>query len=702
MGDFEDVSPANATTNKAPLLSTKESGSLFSKATRSLSLATRYAFDLIKPDGHWCGELLSNVTITAEYVFLRQAYDWDLAVDGEAYQRYLLSQQKPDGSWGLAPDYPGDVSTTAEAYLALKILGVPENFPDMSRAQMFIIGAGGLAKVRVFTRIYFAQFGLFPWDAVPQLPAEFILMPSQCPINIYNLSSWARSTIIPLLVIRHHQPIYALPNGLSAKNDFLDELWLNAGDKMVPYGPALLDMWRNNLFGFTFGVIDKMLYYLQGLRYFPLRGYARRLCVNWILERQEDSGDTAGIIPPMCAGIHALLLEGFKVEDPRIRKAIEAIERFAWQDQNGKRIQACVSPVWDTVLMTRALCDAGVDPMDKRLRQAVKWSKARQLLGPEGDWRVYNPKLAPGGFSFEYHNTWYPDVDDTAAAILAFISQSPQSLESTCVASAANWLCGMQNSDGGWAAFDLNNDKLFLNEIPFSDMDSLCDPSTADVTGRILEAFGLMIRTACQEHVAPDLLNRIVAASERGIAYLANTQESTGAWYGRWGLNYVYGTSNALCGLAYFSQDNCLVQDTVTSAILWLKMTQNPDGGWGEGPESYKDPMRCGCGPSTASQTAWAVMGLLTHLFPTDEVVKKGVAYLVESQADTDNESASWLETRYTGTGFPNHFYLGYTLYRHYFPMMALGRYVTAINRSARSGVSLSALEGKEGKGEKE
>lgn len=572
-----------------------------------------------------------------------------------------------DGSWGIAPDHPGDVSTTAEAYLALKILGVLENFPAMSRARSFVIGAGGLAKVRIFTRIFFAQFGLFPWDAVPQLPAEFILMPSQSPANIYSLSSWARSTVIPLLIIRHHQPTYALPNGASTKNNFLDELWLDSEDKMVPYNSPFLDMWRNSFFEFTFGVIDKILYHLHGLRYFPLRGYARRQCVDWILERQEKAGDWAGIV-------QALILEGFTVEDERIRMAIEATERFAWRDHNGKRIQACVSPVWDTVLMTRALCDAGVDGQDKRLRQAVRWSKARQLLGPQGDWRVYNPKLAPGGFAFEYHNTWYPDIDDTAAAILAFISHNPQSVESTCVASAANWICGMQNSDGGWGAFDLNNDKLFLNKIPFSDMDSLCDPSTADVTGRILEAFGLMIHAACQEHIAPDLLNRITVASERAIAYLAKTQESTGAWYGRRGMNYVYGTSNALCGLAYFSQDDQLVQDMVASAILWLRMTQNPDGGWGEGPESYKDPKRCGCGPSTASQTAWAVMGLLTRRFPIDGATNRGVAYLVDSQTDTTGDGASWPETKYTGTGFPNHFYLGYTLYRHYFPMMALIR----------------------------
>jgi len=683
MSPLVDISTDKAATHPQSLSDKTDGELLSSQATRCLSLATTYAFDLINSDGHWCGELLSNVTLTAEHVFFYQSLGLDLSVDGEAYRCYLFSQQNKDGSWSIAPDYPGCVSTTSEAYLALKILGVPECIPEMRRAQSFVIRAGGLAKVRIFTRIFFAQFGLFPWDAVPQLPCEFILIPSQSPINIYKLSSWARSTIIPLLIIRHHQPIYALPNEVSAENNFLDELWLDAGDKLVPYGPALSESWKNDLVGFIFGAIDLGLYCLGGLRFSPLRSYARRQCVKWIVERQEKAGDWAGIIPPMHAGVQALLLEGFSLEDPRVRRGIEAIERFAWRDQNGKRIQACLSPVWDTVLMTRALCDAGTDPNDERLRRAVKWIKARQILGPEGDWRIYKPKLAPGGFAFEYHNTWYPDVDDTAAAILAFIKQSPQSVGCTSVARAAEWICGMQNNDGGWAAFDLNNNKLFLNKIPFSDMNSLCDPTTADVTGRILEAFGLMIHTAREEYIAPDLLRHVVTASHRGIAYLAKTQEATGAWYGRWGANYIYGTSNVLCGLAYFSNEDRLVQNLISSALHWLVKIQNTDGGWGEGLESYQDSARAGCGPSTPSQTAWAIMALLTHVSPTDAAIKMGIAHLVASQTDIAGEGASWRETLYTGTGFPGYFYIGYTLYRHYFPMMALGRYLEAM-RSCR------------------
>jgi squalene-hopene/tetraprenyl-beta-curcumene cyclase len=681
MGLLTDVLTGKVTADQPSLSSKIDTELLSSQVTHSLSLATTYAYDLMS-DGHWCGEVRSNITITAEQIFLYYSLGLDLIADNEAYRCYLLSQQNPDGSWGIAPDYPGDVSTTAEAYLALKLLGVLGNTPEMRRARDFVLGVGGLAKVRCFTRFFLAQFGLFPWDAVPQLPAEFILMPSQSPVNIYRLASWARTMIVPLLVIRHHQPIYALPNGLSAKNGFLDELWLDAENKMVPYGPPLWDTWKNDPIAFAFGAVDRVLYCLGGLRYSPLRHYARQQCVNWILEHQAKSGDWAGISLTMHANVHALLLEGYKIDDPPVRRGIESIERFAWQDQNGKRIQPSISPVWDTVLMTRALYDAGVDSNDDRQRQVIKWLKARQLLGPEGDWRIYNPRLAPGGFCFEYNNAWYPDTDDTAVCILAFISQSPQALESTCVARAANWILGMQNRDDGWAAFDTNNTNTFLNKMPFTTFD-LCDPSSSDVTGRILEALGLMIKTARQEHIAPDLLARISEASDRAITYLAKNQEPTGAWYGRWGMNYVYGTSNVLCGLAYFSESSRIVQHLVHPAIQWLKAVQNADGGWGEGFDSYSDPTRAGRGTSTPSQTAWALMGLLTQLPPTDEAIKMGVAYLISSQVRTEDSSsgASWPERKYTGTGFPGQFYLGYTLYPHYFPMMALGRYLKAMKR---------------------
>ncbi|RDL41030.1 Terpene cyclase family member [Venustampulla echinocandica] len=563
---------ASETSSSGESLSAAELGEpLISEAIKSLSRASTYGIDRINPDGHWMGELLSSTTITSEHVFFRQTLGLDLLEDGDAFRTYLLGQQNLDGSWSIAPDYPGDVSTSSEAYLALKILGVAQSSP-----------------------------------------------------------------------------------------------------------------------------IDKALYKLGGLKYNPLRPYSRKVAVSWIIERQEKEGDWAGIIPPMHQGIQALTLEGYKVTDPVVQAGITAIERFAWQDVNGKRIQACLSPVWDTVFMIRALCGAGpesvIDHNDRRIRQAVKWTKEQQILGPGGDWRIYQPDLAPGGFAFEYNNTWYPDVDDTAVAILAFLDQNPQAVETASVATAANWILGMQNSDGGWAAFDYDNDKLFLNRIPFSDMGALCDPSTADVTGRILEAFGLMIRCSKTEHIAPNLLEAITTISDKGITFLAKTQEADGSWYGRWGSNYIYGTSNALCGLTYFHDKSCLVRDLMRPAIAWLKRVQNEDGGFGEELITYKTPSPAlrGVGESTASQTAWGLMGLLTVVGPNDRYAKSAVGYLVNTQVEISGGGRSWPERKYTGTGFPGHFYLGYSLYRHCFPMIALGRWIKIVKgakeKSARGG----------------
>ena len=644
----------------------------------ALNLAVNYAWDDVHDDGHWYGELKTNATITAEYVMLYQALGLKKSLDRdrEAICQWLLADQNPDGSWGIAPKYPGDVSTTTEAYFALKILGVSTKIPAMRLACAFVRSVGGLANVRIFTRIYLAVFGLFPWKAVPELPAELILMPSWAPINIYSFSSWARSTIIPLLIISHHQPIYSLPNGRSSDNEFLNELWIDPFDKAVPYAASFVDTLKKDNVTVVFTVIDEILRQLGGLRYFPLRNFARYQCVEWILKHQEPAGDWAGIFPPMHTGLLALSLEGFNMTDSCLVRGLEAVERFAWQDkEGGKRIQACVSPVWDTVLMTIALCDTSSPSKDNRLIKAIKWITDRQLLGPEGDWRIYQPSIAPGGFSFEYNNAWYPDVDDTAAVIIAFLKQDPDSASSTHLTKAVEWVLGMQNKDGGWAAFDYENNKLFLNKIPFSDMDSLLDPSTADVTGRVIEAFGLLRLVSHKVIVPNELLAKTDLACHRAIHYLAHTQEANGSWYGRWGANYIYGTSNVVCGLAHHTSHNTMVPYLISSAIKWLKLVQNADGGFGEDLRSYKDLYFAGNGRSTASQTAWGAMALLACLSSSDEAVRASIAYLVSTQTKKRGDGATWPEQEYTGTGFPNFFYLGYSYYSHYFPMMALGRY---------------------------
>ena len=643
----------------------------------ALELAANYAWDDAHDDGHWYGELKTNATITAEYVMLYQALGLEKSLerDREALCRWLLSVQNPDGSWGIAPNYPGDVSTTTEAYFALKILGMSTKTPAMQQACSFVRSVGGVARVRIFTRIFLATFGLFPWDAIPQLPAELILMPSWAPISIYSLSSWARSTVVPLLILSHHQPVFNLPNGKST--DYLDELWCNSTKKMVPYSEPLANAMKTEKVALFFTLIDKILYQLGGLRYFPLRGYSRRQCIKWILDHQEPAGDWAGIYPPMHMGILALRLEGYSMTDSCIVGGLKAIERFAWHDKaGGKHIQACVSPVWDTILMSIGLCDAGVPSNDERLVKSIRWIKDRQLLGPEGDWRIYQPNIPPGGFSFEYHNSWYPDVDDTAAVIIGFLKQDPNSASSDHVIRAVQWTLGMQNKDGGWAAFDYENNKLYLNKIPFSDMNSLLDPSTADVTGRVLEAFGLLRDVSNKVNFPEALLVRVNLSCDHAIRYLAFTQERNGSWYGRWGSNYIYGTSNVMCGLAYYYDDSHpLVSPLADSAILWLKSVQNADGGFGEVLHTYRDPTLGGQGRSTASQTAWGAMALLAHLPSSDEAVEESIAYLVSTQTEKRGNGATWPETEYTGTGFPNFFYLGYSYYSHYFPMMALGRY---------------------------
>ncbi|MCJ1465168.1 hypothetical protein MMC07_003784 [Pseudocyphellaria aurata] len=655
---------------------TADQASLASKAYDALRLATNWTFSRAQPDGHWVGEVRANITFTAEWIFTRQSLGLDLTNDREAYCKYIWSMQNPDGSWGLAPGFRGDVSTTTEAYLALKILNVSPKIPAMRRAQDYMLGAGGVAKVRVFTKLHLATFGLFPWDAIPQLPTELMLFSPNFPINIYTLSSWARLTSIPNLIIVHHRPIFALPNGKSANNDFLDELWCDPNSKMVPYGESLWNLWRTDPIEFGFTLMDNVLYRLGGLRRAPfLRRWARRRAVDWMLEREEGAGVWGNLAPAMQSSMVALVLEGFSLDDPPIQRGIKTMEAFGFEDHvNGKRIQSTLSPVWDTGLMALALSDACVSPDDVHLTRSLQWLKDQQLLDPgNGDWQLYKPGLVPGGYCFQYNNRYYPDIEDTGVAIMAFVRHDPQCVLARCVADATEWLLGMQNRDGGWGGFDSNNDYLFLNKIPFGDTDCLCDPSSSDVTGRIVDALGLLIHN---EYVKADLRIRLTLAAQRAIRYLATEQESMGAWNGRWGCNYLYGTSNVLCGLSHFAKNDYRVQEMARRGTEWIKSVQDVSGGWGEGYESYDDPELAGVGGEvTPAQTAWALMGLLPFLSPTDDAIQRGIAHLVRSQTVKEKQAATWPDHQFTGTGFPRRLYMCYEYYAHYFPLIALGRY---------------------------
>jgi squalene-hopene/tetraprenyl-beta-curcumene cyclase len=633
---------------------------LTARARRAVVSAHAFACRIQRGDGHWCVELESNATITAEYLFMCQALGIETSARNKDMIAYFFGQQKADGSYGLATNLPGDISTTAETYLALRILGVPVDDARMQASERFILKSGGLAKVRVFTRVFFAMFGLFPWSSVPTLPPEFIELPPSSPINVYALASWARGTVVPLLILFHYKPLFALPNGRSAENDYLDHLWIDPTKKAIPYAAPLRSVLRQHGLGWKsfFTAADKLVRAHDAVRSRgPLervRARALAKCDAWMLARQEPNGDWAGIFPPMLNVVLALYASGRSLEDPNLRLGLDALERFAVHDEQGFRIEPCQSPVWDTILMMIAFADAGYR---RELERPREWISKLQIFADYGDWKVYNPKGPPGGWSFEYTNTWYPDVDDTAAIIVGFLKHDPTSRESDSIRKAAAWMVSMQNDDGGWAAFDRANDKMFLNEIPFSDMDALCDPSSPDIAGRVLEALGLLGDPRYRDAV------------RRGIDYLRKAQEKQGSWFGRWGVNYVYGTSNALAGLAR----QCVPGDDpmIARAVAWLRSVQNADGGWGECLESYANKALMGKGPSTASQTAWALMGLLAYVPPEDAAVQRGVAWLLDRQ----NARGSWDEEEFTGTGFPNHFYLRYNLYRHYFPMMALARF---------------------------
>jgi squalene-hopene/tetraprenyl-beta-curcumene cyclase len=647
--------------------SAREAGDpLLGRAEEGAAAAQEYLHRVLRSD-HWCGELESNTTITSEYVLLRYALGLDLSERREAIARYLFAHQHRDGSWGIASTVPGDVSTTAEAYLALRLLGFAVEDERLRRAEAFIRGAGGLARVRVFTRYHLAMFGLFPWDAVPAVPAELILAPAWAPVNVYRLSSWARGTMVPMFIVFHHRPVFALPNGRSPENGWLDHLWLDPSRKRVPYRATVWDTLLRHGPGWKplFNASDTLLRLHDRFRDVTLlrsvRERALRACEAWVLERQETTGDWAGIFPPMFNGVLALHLAGHALDSDPVRRGLEAIERFGILDGEGFRVEACQSPVWDSVLGLIGMIDSGADPRDPRLLAVRRWVESKQLTNDWGDWKVYNPRGVPGGWSFEYANSWYPDVDDTAAVVIALVKQDPSSRAGEVVDRAVSWMLSMQNRDGGWAAFDLDNDALFLNEIPFSDMDSLCDPSSPDVTGRVLEALGLLGN------------RRHRAAIRRAVAYLRASQEPEGSWFGRWGVNYVYGTSNVLNGLARVGIPAS--DPMVARALRWLESVQNADGGWGEGLDSYEDRARMGIGPSTASQTAWGAMGLLAYRGADDAAVRRGATWLLDRQVADGALGGSWTEEEFTGTGFPRHFYLRYHLYRHYFPLMALGRF---------------------------
>ena len=613
-------------------------------ARQTLERARDHALGLQHAGGWWQGELETNVTMDAEDLLLREFLGLHDAAAIAAAARWIRSQQRDDGTWANFYGGPGDLSTTVEAYLALRLAGDEPDAPHMKQACAWILDEGGVEATRVFTRIWLALSGLWSWDDLPVIPPELIYLPAWFPLNIYDWGCWARQTIVALAVVQSFRPSRPLPFTI-------DELKTGVTPSRPPADP-----WAR-----VFNALDKALHLYRPVK--SVRRAARRRCAEWIIARQERDGCWGGIQPPWVYSLMALNLLGYQIEHPIMQRGLSGLDRFTIIEQAAdgpvRRLEACQSPVWDTVLIMIALADAGLPADHPALVNAERWVLGEEIRGP-GDWQVRRPDLAPGGWAFEFDNDVYSDTDDTAEVVLALRRAGPRHPgKQAAIDRGLTWLAGMQSKDGGWGAFDADNTRMLVNKLPFCDFGAVIDPPSADVTAHIVEAFAA-------EGRATDLVVR------RGVVWLLQAQEPDGSWFGRWGANYVYGTGAVVPALIAAGVKPS--KPAIRRAVAWLEEHQNPDGGWGEDLRSYDDPALAGRGTSTASQTAWALLALLAAGERDSSATEGGVRWL----AQTQRADGSWDEPQYTGTGFPGDFYINYHLYRLAFPLSALGRAVLA------------------------
>jgi len=614
---------------------------------KPLQSAVEWLLEHQAPAGWWSGELETNVTMTAEHVLLLRFLDAEVASIREGAIKHLFANQREDGSWALYYDGPADLSTTIEAYVALKVLGVHPSDERMQHALGVIARLGGLANARVFTKIWLALFGKYPWSGIPTLPPELVFLPPRMPFSFYDFACWARGTIAPLCVVISHRPVRPLGCDIS--------------EIVVPGSEA--SMQRVAGHG-VFWWLDQLLKVHERLPLQPTRKAARRRVIDWVVQRQEADGSWGGIQPPWVYSLIALSIEGRTLEDPVMRRGLEGMQRFVLEDDaQGWRFQACMSPVWDTAWAVRALRLAGLDAREPAMKRSVRWLLDEQI-GPEhpGDWRVRVKGVDCGGWAFEFDNDAYPDVDDTTIVVLALLEGGARCDVDAAVQRAIQWTLAMRSGNGAWAAFDRDNERALVYRMPFADFGALIDPPTEDVTAHVLEMLAAAGYAVRDPYVAG------------GLRYLRVTQRPSGAWYGRWGVNYIYGTWCVLSALGALGTGS----DMVSRAAAWLIARQNADGGWGETCYSYDDESFAGVGTSTPSQTAWAILSLEIAGLAQHAACRRGMNFLVERQR-TDG---TWDEHEFTGTGFPGDFYINYHLYRHLFPMMALAQ-----GSAAREGI---------------
>lgn len=643
---------------------------LLTSVNDALDRGTEYLLAQQSPDGYWCAELEGDSILESEYILLLAWLGDEQSEVARKAARYLLKKQRPEGGWSLYPGGPLEISASVKAYFALKLTGHDPDSEPMVRARRAIRDHGGADAVNSFTRFYLALLGQVPYHVCPAVPPEFVLLPPWLPVNMYRISAWSRTIFVPLSIVWAFRPSRPLAKQASIEELFLlpPERWPRLRRPGATDSPPWLSWER------FFHTVDHMLKRLERWKLRPLRRRAVRTAERWMIERFDESDGLGAIFPPIIWCVVALRCLGYAKEHPHIQYCLDHLERLIIEEDDSIRLQPCKSPVWDTALSLRALAAAGAQD-DRSIGRAVDWLLKKEVRRP-GDWRA-TVNASPGGWFFEHQNVFYPDVDDTIMVMMALreIEQRRNNLQPSSVADrrerdvreacqrGLNWVMAMQNRDGGWGAFDRNNDLEFLCHVPFADHNAMIDPSTPDITARVLECLASFGYTKDHQAVG------------RAIRYLRRTQEPDGSWYGRWGVNYIYGTWQVLVGLTRIGLD--ANDPMIERGAEWLISCQQDSGGWGESAASYEDPSRRGVGPATPSQTAWALLGLVATGRHEHPAVRRGVEYLLTCQ----QSNGDWEENEFTGTGFPRVFYLRYHFYRLYFPLLALAEYRDAACR---------------------
>ena len=638
--------------------------------------AQEYLSDRQNPEGYWEAELEGDTILESEYILLMQFLGRRDEAKFRKLTAYIRKWQRPEGFWPIYPGGPPDVSASVKAYFACKLAGHKENEPFMRRARRAILAEGGVTRCNTFTKLYLSMFGQYEWSGVPTIPPEAILLPKWFYFNIYNMSSWSRAIIVPLAVMNAARPKRPIPD-----NAHIDELFVGGRDRRrmrLQWDDKALT-WRN-----VFLVVDKILKVYDASPVKPFRKRALDKSLAWLLEREENSGGLGAIFPAMTHAIMAYKCMGLPDSHAAIGKELAELAAFEIEDDETIRLQPCVSPVWDTAIILNAMIDSGHAPDDPALRQAAEWLLTKQTTR-KGDWAVKAPDVEPGGWYFEMANEYYPDVDDTIMVLMGLYkaycvngehwTEAPENVREA-MRKGINWVFAMQNKDGGWGSFDKDNNKTLFQYVPYADHNAMLDPSSADITARTLEM--------CSYYSIGKSDLRV----KRALDYLYREQEVDGSFFGRWGVNFIYGTWQVLRGLSRIGED--MKSERVQKAVKWLHSVQNEDGGWGETCQSYDEEHPKADGPSTASQTAWALMGLFNAGDLESETVQRGMNFLLSGQ----NSSGTWEEEWFTGTGFPRVFYLRYHYYKHYFPLWAMAQYHTFVTGEKPSSAMEDASAG--------